>query len=453
MLLLWAALYLPWLGSSDLRSEEGHRVMPAFEMMQSGDYLVPRVAGQLYLRKPPLINWIVAASFRLCGGWNEWSARLPSALALLALALFMVVGGREFLGARGAFAGAIACLTSLGLIEKGRMIEIEAIYVSLFGFAFLSWLFCWQARKSPWITWTMPWIFLGLGLLAKGPALLIFFYAPVVGVLWQTRQLRELRRPAHFVGLFIMSAIFLAWAWPYSRAIDAQMISHTWQSELVMRLNGGENTFIYWLENFPTALSYFLPFGLFLPFINCSRMPANRAPIARGLFYGVVVPSIFVLLLPGAIARYVLPAVVPAACVFGCAIEADAFAWRWFPAKLAWISAGVTLLGAMIIFPARSATTLRHHPGFSAQAAVVNAAVPASETIYAVDPGFQPYFLYLHSRVRYLKTLSELPTNAHYFVVRRGLAKIVEANFHGHLLARTTRYRGQITLLYARKSP
>jgi 4-amino-4-deoxy-L-arabinose transferase-like glycosyltransferase len=448
VLLLWAALYLPWLGSSDLRSEEGHRVMPAIEMMQSGDYLVPRVAGQLYLCKPPLVNWIVAASFRLSGGWNEWSARLPSALALLALGCFVLIAGRKLLGARGAFAAALACLTSLGLIEKGRMIEIEAIYVTLFAFALLSWLLCWQARKSPWVTWTVPWIFLGLGLLAKGPALLLFFYAAVAAVLWQMRRLRELSHPAHFVGLCLMSGIFLCWAWPYSRAIDGQLISQTWKSEFVMRLNGEESNFIYWLDNFPTALSYFLPFGLFLPFVRCSQMSTAQAPIARGLLYGAIVPSVFVLLLPGAIARYVLPAVVPAACVFGFAIEANAFAWRAVPPRLVWILASVTLLGAMIVFPARSATTLRHRRRFSAQAAVVNARVPVSETLYAIDAGFQPYFLYLHTSIRYLRTLPELPAEARYLVVRRGMAHAVETNLHGHLLARTARYRGQTTLLY-----
>ena len=56
----------------------------------------------------------------------------------------------------------------LGLIEKGRMIEIEAIYCSLFAFALILWLLLWEQKRSPWLTFVVPWIFFGLGLLAKG---------------------------------------------------------------------------------------------------------------------------------------------------------------------------------------------------------------------------------------------------------------------------------------------
>jgi 4-amino-4-deoxy-L-arabinose transferase-like glycosyltransferase len=76
---IWAAAYLLNLGSTELRSEEGHRVMPAVQMLESGNYLVPYVGTEPYLRKPPLVNWIVAASFKLFGVRNEWAARLPSA--------------------------------------------------------------------------------------------------------------------------------------------------------------------------------------------------------------------------------------------------------------------------------------------------------------------------------------------------------------------------------------
>src|SRR6266496_871110 len=31
-------------------------------------------------------------------------------------------------------------------------------------------------KRSPWLTFVVPWIFLGLGLLAKGPSHVLFFY-------------------------------------------------------------------------------------------------------------------------------------------------------------------------------------------------------------------------------------------------------------------------------------
>src|SRR2546421_5022969 len=87
VLLVWAAIYLPGLGSLEIRGEEGRRILPAVTMLQTGNYLVPHVGSEPYFRKPPLINWIVAASFKLTGVRGEGTARLPSALAILAVAV------------------------------------------------------------------------------------------------------------------------------------------------------------------------------------------------------------------------------------------------------------------------------------------------------------------------------------------------------------------------------
>jgi hypothetical protein len=98
ILLLWAATYLPALGFSEFHGEEAKRVVPAVSMIDSGQYLVPYLGGQPYLRKPPLVNWLVAASFQLFGIRNEWAARLPSTIFILAVAITLVTAGRMVLG-------------------------------------------------------------------------------------------------------------------------------------------------------------------------------------------------------------------------------------------------------------------------------------------------------------------------------------------------------------------
>src|SRR5215510_6285242 len=126
--------------------------MPAVQMLQNGNYIVPYVGTEPYLRKPPLINWIVAGAFKLFGVRNEWTARLPSALFLLGVALLLRTMAEPILGAFASAVAALCWLTNLGLIEKGRMIEIEAICVSLFGFAFFLWLILRQRNRSPRLT-------------------------------------------------------------------------------------------------------------------------------------------------------------------------------------------------------------------------------------------------------------------------------------------------------------
>ena len=92
--LVWAAIYLPALGSLEIKGEEGRRILPAVRMIETGDYIVPRVGSEPCLRKPPLINWLVAASFKIFGS-NEWTARLPSILCVLAVALVFITVARR----------------------------------------------------------------------------------------------------------------------------------------------------------------------------------------------------------------------------------------------------------------------------------------------------------------------------------------------------------------------
>src|SRR5688500_8800977 len=106
VILCWAAIYLPGLGSLEIKGEEGRRILPAVTMLDTGNYLVPQVGSEPYYRKPPLVNWLVAASFKLTGLRNEWTARLPSVLCVLAVALAFMTIARRSLGPNGSLIAA-----------------------------------------------------------------------------------------------------------------------------------------------------------------------------------------------------------------------------------------------------------------------------------------------------------------------------------------------------------
>ena len=256
---VWALIYLPGLGSLEIKGEEGRRILPAVAMLQTGNYLVPQVGSEPYFRKPPLVNWLIAASFKIFGARNEWTARIPSALCVLLVALAFLLIARTSLGATGSIAGALIWLTNFGMVEKGRLIEIEALYVSLGGIAMICWLSWWQGKRSPWLTWIVPWIFLGLGLLAKGPLHLFFFYAVVVAVLYRDGQLRALLNFQHLLGIIVMLGIFAAWAIPCLLAMQQTDVAHIWSRQFSGRLTGEDFHFGGWIMNIPRGLAYFLP--------------------------------------------------------------------------------------------------------------------------------------------------------------------------------------------------
>jgi hypothetical protein len=60
---------------------------------------------------------------------------------------------------------ALIWMTNFGIIEKGRLIEIEALRLAN-RMAFICWLSWWKERRSAWLVWTVLRIFLGLAMLA-----------------------------------------------------------------------------------------------------------------------------------------------------------------------------------------------------------------------------------------------------------------------------------------------
>ena len=236
----WGAIYLPGLGSLEIKGEEGRRILPAVTMLETGDFLIPHVGSEPYFRKPPLVNWLVAASFKLTGYRNKSTARLPSALCVLAVALAFSIVARASLGANGSLMAALIWMANFGMIEKGRLIEIEALYVSLLGLALICWLSWWEQRRSPWLVWIGPSVFLGLGVLAKGPVHLLFFYSVVVAVLFRAGELRKLWHPAHFAGIAVVLGVFAAWAFPYWQAMRGVDLAQTWSVQVTGRLGGDD---------------------------------------------------------------------------------------------------------------------------------------------------------------------------------------------------------------------
>ncbi|MGI8890430.1 MAG: ArnT family glycosyltransferase [Chthoniobacterales bacterium] len=425
VILIWAAIYLPRLGSLEIKSEEGRRILPAVTMLETGNYIVPQVGSEPYLRKPPLVNWLVAASFKLFGTHNEWTARLPSVLCVLAVALaFVAVAGRS-LGPNGSLAAGLMWLTNFGLLEKGRMIEIEALYVSLTALALIFWLSWWNESERRWSTWIVPALFLGLGLLAKGPLHLIFFYAVVVAVLWQAGELKRLASVPHFVGVVLMLGIFAAWAIPCLLMVNAGHATGVWSRQLTGRVAGDDFKFADWILNIPRGIGYLLPWAAFLPFARFAMLEnEGDRKLCRALSLGVGVPFVVVNLLPGALPRYTMPLLAPAIWLLAVFIREHALVWPKALRKvIIWMVAIIT--GAMLIYSVVIIPLLQRRAKVRPIAEELDAAIPAGESLYAVDPDYQPFLFYLQRKIVYVSKASELPPNARYLLVQPEREKAV----------------------------
>ena len=416
--LVWGAIYLPRLGSLELKSEEGRRVLPAVTMSQTGNYIVPQVGSEPYLRKPPLVNWLVAGSFKIFGARNEWTARLPSVLCVLAVALAFVGIARRSLGPNGSLAAAMIWLTNFGLLEKGRMIEIEALYVSLTALAFICWLSWWKEPGRRWLAWTVPWIFLGLALLAKGPLALFFFYAVVLAVLWQAQELRELWRWPHLVGLILMLAIFGAWAFPYLQMTEAGHVAGVWSKQFSGRVTGDRLQVRRLAAQHPARDRLSASVG----------GPATLCPLcASGERKGAKTLPRLVVRRGRAICRRQSDAGRFAA-LHHAAARAGHLATRHLhpvarsrfgPNSCARRSPGVSrITAAMLIYSLAIIPLLQRREKIRPIAAQLDAAIPPNELLYAIDPDYQPFLFYLQRPIVYMDEVSDLPRSAHYLLVQ-----------------------------------
>jgi 4-amino-4-deoxy-L-arabinose transferase-like glycosyltransferase len=425
VVLVWAVIYLPALGSIAIKGEEGRRILPAVRMLETGNYIVPQVGSNPYYRKPPLVNWMVAASFKMFGVRNEWTARLPSAVSVLAVAIAFVTLARASLGPRGSILAALIWMTNIGIIEKGRLIEIEALYVSLCGLAIIFWLSFFLQKKSPWRIWLPASVFLGLGLLAKGPTHLVFFYGIVVAVLAYWKNWRLLIHPAHFVALAVVIGIAAAWAIPFVHSTTSQVAIDKWSGQYTGRLKGIDFKFFSWIQNIPRSLIYFLPWILLFPFARFSKLQNQaRERLARALSLGTAVPFLVVNLVPGAVARYSMPAIVPASWLLGMICAGNAFQSPrdWMKDERVWAKVVAAFVGLGLVIGAIgypvAAMILKNRQQVKKAAAEINALVPPTEMLYAVNPEYQPVFFYVKAPVQYVSYVKKLPRDVRYFLVR-----------------------------------
>jgi len=454
----WAAIYLPALGSLEIKGEEGRRILPAVAMLETGNYLVPQVGSEPYYRKPPLVNWLVAASFKVTGVRNEWTARLPSVLCVLAVALTFLTVARRSLGPNGSPIAALIWLANFGMIEKGRLIEIEALYVSLVGLAFIFWISWWQQRRSSWLTWTVPWIFLGLGLLAKGPLHLLFFYGVVVAVLYREGELRKLFSVPHFAGVLIMAGIFGAWAIPYWLAMRDANVAQNWSAQLTGRLTGDDFKLGSWLLNIPRGLAYFLPWTLLLPLVAKTKWATNSdRHLACALGWGATLPFLLVNLLPGALPRYSMPALVPACWLMAMTLAAEQVRWRGkvveSKTRLRWVlSTAIAASVLLCVYAVAVVPSLQGRAKVKPLAAQIDQRIPDSERLYAFDPDFQPFLFYVRSRLVYVNRLDEVPASARYLLLQPEREReVMESQrwspLHARPIERITDYRKRTVIL------
>ncbi|MCM0589322.1 MAG: glycosyltransferase family 39 protein [Gloeotrichia echinulata CP02] len=123
------------LGGSALRDwDEGTVAQVAREIWRapadSMGWLYPKLGGEPYHYKPPLMHWLIAWAYSL-GGVNEWTTRLPGAiLTAISVPLLYSIGREIFRQRSAATYSALIYLTLLPVVRHGRLAILDGAVVS-----------------------------------------------------------------------------------------------------------------------------------------------------------------------------------------------------------------------------------------------------------------------------------------------------------------------------------
>ena len=185
------ALFFFNLGGRDLwEPDETRYAVVAREMKETGNWVLPHLNGEVYAEKPPLFFWLVNLSTFFLGVNDEFTNRLPSALAGFITFLLVFFFGKRLFNTRGGFLSSLILATCFLFPQLSRWMMLDSL-VTLF---FLLALFCfylgYEEEGGRRRYYLFAGLFMGLGVLTKGP----IGYLPIPTFLFFAFFQKEIKR-------------------------------------------------------------------------------------------------------------------------------------------------------------------------------------------------------------------------------------------------------------------
>jgi len=245
LIALAALLQVATIGWGDLYSQtEGQYAGAAREMIEAHQWLLPTNDGVPRLRKPPMLYWLIIASFKAFGV-NGAAARLPIALAVTAtVALTFLIGERLSNYWRGFLAGFIY-LSCCGTFLLGRIVMPEPVFTAFVAGAIFCALCGYERRRFRRFWFLGFWICCALGSLTKSvhgviyPAAIMLLLA----VFYREARLRfrTLFRWSYLSIFFLIVLPWYLWAeWRFP-GFSRQLFAREWFYHLGAQWAAGES--------------------------------------------------------------------------------------------------------------------------------------------------------------------------------------------------------------------
>jgi 4-amino-4-deoxy-L-arabinose transferase-like glycosyltransferase len=188
-------------------ADEPRYAQVAREMLNRHDWITPTLGGKPWLEKPVLYYWQAIVAYGIFGV-SDWGARLPSAFDATVMVFAVYIFLRRF---RPGFQldGALIAASSAGVVGFARAASTDMPLAAMFTIAMLAWYAWYESRSRSYLA--LFYLFLGLGVLAKGPVALLL--AAVIIMLFTTleHELGRLWQTLWIPGIAIFLTVVLPW--------------------------------------------------------------------------------------------------------------------------------------------------------------------------------------------------------------------------------------------------
>ncbi|HET7098016.1 MAG TPA: glycosyltransferase family 39 protein [Casimicrobiaceae bacterium] len=182
-------------------------------MVETGDWLTPRMAGGVpWWSKPPLSIWLTSVSY-LAFGVNEFAARLPQLLVCLGTMWLTMNLAVQRKGTDLALRAAIVLFTSAIFFVSAGAVMTDAtltlgMMLSMAGF----WNAMTRTDRGARIWGYVFFVGMAIGLLAKGPVGVVLTLLPCgLWTLWKRRIVDAWRRIPWISGTLLCAALAVPW--------------------------------------------------------------------------------------------------------------------------------------------------------------------------------------------------------------------------------------------------
>lgn len=170
LIVIFAALVVYLVGNGDVPlwdRDEPRYAQCSRQMLESGDWVLPRYLGDLRMAKPPLIYWLQASSMTVFGV-NEFAARLPSVIAMVLTLGLLAVVVRRALSIEHAFWAVLVMASSVMTVVSAKACLTDSVLLLFISIAQLCLYLIWTGRRG-WPVFLALGLAVGLTLLTKGP--------------------------------------------------------------------------------------------------------------------------------------------------------------------------------------------------------------------------------------------------------------------------------------------